>query len=654
MGRFVVLLFALLLPFLPASVRGEEQEGVFRICGKTMCTEKQVCYNEQCEDNCTLPGYECPLGFQCNDDKKVCEMSCSSKKDCPLGMFCSAAHRCETYCRENVTFDGQKCEGTTPECFARPDLGKAFCGCVDGSCAEGMYCRNKKCVPCPKGRLSVKGQSCGCSPGSAASGKGYCRPCGKGQNCNCPKGKKTNGEGDCVTCITSDDCGKSGVFCQDAGTLTAACVPLVCRKGTYMQGNDCLSCPEGCGVCPFGQRCTECLRGYFMEESGCQSCAAKFGEGCGHCFISSERCEECALGYSMRADGSCQKIQCPEGTFLDGEECVRCTDTMPYCSKCTDAKTCLACSGEGVFWNKGVCDCKKGYTKNAETGECDPIECPYGQYYDINQEKCAPCSSVLRGCLECSSEKKCEICDWENNYLMRGDNTCAKMRCEYDSFPQSGQCKKCSSVLPGCLRCSSDGRICVKCAEGMRLRKRKCEPIICGEGTYRVGSKCFSCRDKFPGCESCDEKACNTCEKGYEKVEGGCRDKFCDPALGLFMNRVTGECDKCPYGYKSNGIQCEPIICSVGTYLERYECKQCPEHCVHCGNGGVCNFCDQGYGFIGNKRDCEICPFGSFLRNSKCVLCSDEIKHCVECSSDGKLCYDCGEHKKTVLNKCAE
>lgn len=668
MGRFAAVLFLSLFFVSHASAQSGGAAGIMRSfsavskgdgevytpCGKTMCTSKEVCYNGRCEDNCALPDYECPSGMTCNEKRKVCEMSCASKADCPPGMFCADYGRCERYCRGNVTFSGKVCEGTTPECFERPDLGKAFCGCVDGSCSEGMYCRNKKCVPCPKGRLSVKGQSCGCSPGSAASGKGYCRPCQKGQNCNCPKGRKTNGEGDCVVCVTSDDCGKSGVYCKDAGTLTAECVPLVCREGTYMQGNDCLSCPEGCGVCPFGERCTDCMRGWYMEYGVCQSCAVRFGTGCGHCFIHSDRCEECAFGYSMRADGTCQQIECPEGTFLDGEECVRCSDTLPHCSKCSDAKTCLACEGEAYYWNNGVCDCKKGYVRDEETGECNPIECAYGHYYDIDAESCRPCASAMRGCLECSSGNKCDVCDWENSFLMGGDNRCTKLRCASDSFPQNGQCKPCSTTLPSCTRCSADGTVCVKCENGKRLKNGRCEEILCGAGTYKKKSKCFSCKDKFAACSDCSEKRCFACEKTYILIGNECRPVACNESEFMYLNPLTAKCEKCPSGFKPAGTKCEPIICPKGAYLSGYECKLCPANCESCGKDGRCDRCVKGMGFVDIGNTCKECPFGSFLKGTVCVLCSDVIEHCVECSSDGKMCFDCGEYKKTVLNRCAE
>ena len=76
---------------------------------------------------------------------------------------------------------------------------------------------------------------------------------------------------------------------------------LSCPPGTYISGDKCLSCEDGCIKCFNGVSCaSSCSIGQYEEEDGCHSCPT----GCEIC-DASNTCYRCEDHYALNIDGEC-------------------------------------------------------------------------------------------------------------------------------------------------------------------------------------------------------------------------------------------------------------------------------------------------------------------------------------------------------------
>jgi len=145
---------------------------------------------------------------------------------------------------------------------------------------------------------------------------------------------------------------------------------------------------------------------------------------------------------SCGEDGNC--IQCEDGFFLDGLECVACNEVQPDCNICSaDGSECLSCAGDLVLDELG--------------------------------DWCVPCADIehCNGCLD-GAPDQCSLCD--DGYDLSNDKlSCVEStgNCAIDEFCPWGPdaclnsvgCAKCSASLPGCDRCESNAA-CNRCEEG--------------------------------------------------------------------------------------------------------------------------------------------------------------------------------------------
>ncbi|MCQ2913906.1 MAG: hypothetical protein MJ247_01770 [Alphaproteobacteria bacterium] len=580
-------------------------------------------------------------------------IKCLGDWECPNGWFCyheDEDYYCKQLCLEPKTKSGEICEGITPACFESQTGHDSYCGCVDDSCPSGMICKGTKCVPCPKGYVDYDNSSCNCPPGRAANGKGSCGICGPHQNCHCPDKKVTNGEGNCVTCVSGDDCGDYGFKCINPGKFDSSCGRLVCEEGEYIKGNECVNCPEGCGACENEKVCTKGAPGYFIIDGKPYNCPVGLGEGCAECSgFAAKVCDKCKIGFEKNENNYCVRIQCPDDSFLVGDSCVKCSDLVPNCHFCDSETQCKVCNLPGYQLSVDKqCVCHDGYHLAQDGVSCEIDKCDFGKFHNGNG-----CANCIEGCNVCQDQFQCMLCDEYNGYQLV-NNICQKVFCPVGTYRSGIDCPSCSSAMPNCTECSENGKICNSCMIGFKLKEDNsgCEPIVCKDNEYLLGNDCLSCSEKYSFCSRCNQFECLECDKFYINKIDHCELQTCLPKH--YLSEETLGCELCPVGTNPSADlrSCEPIVCPDGQYLFEDSCVDCHESCATCSSSADCDTCKPGLGRYEDSDYCEVCKLGYYLEDEVCYTCDTSIPGCEECSSDGKVCMDCGKYKISVLNKC--
>jgi hypothetical protein len=176
---------------------------------------------------------------------------------------------------------------------------------------------------------------------------------------------------DALVCIDCD--GDDPAFCTDCsgnieGDNEFGYYANAQGRCTECPAEDCMACENLTGAC------TRCKEGQGVQPGGaCKPCKGPARSRCRYCDGDAKRCSECERGY-----------------FPDPKS-GRCRACPPNCNKCTSAKKCDQCSGDG-------------FGLNATTGLC------------------APC---VEGCIFCqASADQCEACDL--GYTNTTDGGCAR------------------------------------------------------------------------------------------------------------------------------------------------------------------------------------------------------------------------------------
>ena len=473
------------------------------------CSAEQVCKNRICVDLCadsTASG-----GEKCSGITPVCFV-----EDKGHSSYCG--------CSDTSCYDGNKCVfvGGRRECKVcrktercncppayKPDgvggcepcLSGENCGCGDkkangeglcvtctqaSDCPDKMKCVNRKtseskCVPieCAAGEYAGEDrcQSCFVIP--------HCTACNSAADCTACENGFGALNGECAACATAtkdEHCtacsGTVCTKCQTGFTVNnGKCEPIVCKSGTYLNGNDCVPCPAGCAQCASPDSCLACAEGY-------------------------------------EPDGTlCKAIVCQPRSYLKDNFCVSC---LPDCERCEDGDSCLQCK-KGYFFDaeRRACVlrvCERGTFKDGETGECRPcaIEncaacdadscfgCAAG--YALNAEKCVP-EKCPDGCKTCSTPDSCDVCD-AGYELYEGK--CAAVDCPDGKYLSGSTCRACPA---GCGKCS-DAKTCLACSSSEY---------------YLSGTLCRKCAGALSDCETCsDAKTCLSCKDGKTLENGRC------------------------------------------------------------------------------------------------------------------------------------
>jgi proprotein convertase subtilisin/kexin type 5 len=221
-----------------------------------------------------------------------------------------------------------------------------------------------------------------------------------------------------------------------------------------------------------------------------------------------------------------------------------------------------------------MCVCEPGYTSGAGT--------------------CSACYTIMPGCLNCTSSSSCSICDIGSGFLFNPFNSdCFCPTGTYFSLsalsPSTVACFNCSSAIPGCLACTSN-TTCTLCNSLLTLTlSPSADACICQTGFYLDGS-CQSCSAAMTGCISCTSSSvCTMCDASKNFQASG-QECACSPAYFLDFSLVcvacaTG-CTSCS-GSSSNCQSCvssrilfgTTCTCPLGTYASGATCSSCDSAC---------------------------------------------------------------------------
>ncbi|ESU39941.1 Variant-specific surface protein, partial [Giardia duodenalis] len=333
----------------------------------------------------------------------------------------------------------------------------------------------------------------------------------------------------------------------------------------------------------------------------------------------------------------------------EGSNCVKSDCSTENCKTCTNPKAaneaCTACV-TGMFLTP--------------TGQCIDECVTISGYYGTADGKCKKCE--VANCVVCGATGACDLCA-DGFY----GSSCSKC---YES------CKNCKGATASdCTACPA-GRALIygddptkgTCGEGCTTGTGKgackaCDLTIdgtkycsaCDTATeYPQNGVCATPTARASSCQSQNvaSGACNTCENGFFKMNGGCYSTSQLPGSTVCVTAPTGgTCTKSEPGYNVNSGTL--VTCGVG-------CAECTnsDSCTTCASGYVkltsaatCTKCDAGCATCTTAAStCSTCADGYYLSNSKCIACDKSdgsiagVKDCLSCaapsgSTGPVLCY---------------
>jgi cysteine-rich repeat protein len=184
----------------------------------------------------------------------------------------------------------------------------------------------------------------------------------------------------------------------------------------------------------------------------------------------------------------------------------------------------------------------------------------------MNGSGCALCSSLIPGCLTCSSNTTCTMCDTANHFQISG-SVCG---CASGYALNGLVCGTCAAVMPRCLTCSSN-TTCTMCdtANHFQISGSVCG---CVSGYTLNGSTCATCASSMSECLLCSSNSvCTSCSSGFTLNTSTCQEICGDGILFVLPcddgNNVNG--DGC-----SSTCHIEPgYTCSGGSSTSRSVCS---------------------------------------------------------------------------------
>lgn len=355
-----------------------------------------------------------------------------------------------------------------------------------------------------------------------------------------------DGEGD-----NNDPNNPNGQFCGDGlclGIEDSQSCPEDCARSencgdgvcSPVDGDDCRSCAEDCGVCQ-----VQCGDGVCWGTESCLTCTAD----CGEC-------------TSTCGDGTCQPNENSQNCPYDcGFPPVSCGDNV--CNGTEDCQSCAQDCGEcSATCQPGVC----GTGDNCQN-------CPAG---------CGPCTGCGDGV--CRDAESCETCEPDCGICLGPVDGCGDGVCEGSESPQNCPAD-CGSPGPTCGDGTCNGNEdAVSCPQDCQAAS----PETCPDGTC-FGETCQDCPQDCGVCEArCGDGICQAdeapcaCVADCGECSGGtfCGDGVCSP--GETEDTCEADCPSSPGCLIDSGLpECQPSQACTGTADTR--------------GGDVCDGIDQAW-----------------------------------------------------------
>ncbi|XP_006891492.1 PREDICTED: laminin subunit alpha-1 [Elephantulus edwardii] len=409
-----------------------------------------------------LPGYYRMDGILFGGICQLCECH-GHATECDIHGTCSA-------CMHNTT--GDHCEHCLPGFYGEPSRGTPG-DCQPCACPLSIASNNFS----PTCHLHEGGEMrCDqCTPGYSGT---WCERCADGYYgnptvpgdscipCNCSgnvdplkPGNCDSVTGECLKCIGNT----GGAHCERCadGFYGDAVTAKNCRA-CECHGKGSLSpiCHHETGLCDCkahvtGQRCDQCLSGYYGWGSGlgCLPCNCSptgslsndcTEEGQCHCIlgVTGKRCDRCARGFFASQDGGCTPCDCAHTqNTCDPHtgECICPPHTQGWkCQECEDGYWghdlelgCKACNCSHVGSTSHQCDVLTGQCKcKSMFGGLSCDQCTLGHR---GFPTCVSCDCDPRGTLAdtcdqkqglCSCEEETGICSCKENVIGHHCNIC--------------------------------------------------------------------------------------------------------------------------------------------------------------------------------------------------------------------------------------
>lgn len=486
-------------------------------------------------------------------------------------------------------------------------------------------------------------------------------------------------------------------------TVNGTCT--LCPAGKYSSKDgvtSCTRCPAGkYSTAPTSQAnntaCTNCLPGYFANDTSSTTCAA-CEAGTYIADAGQSYCTTCRAGtYSSSAKASLPCTTCLAGTYSVADKSTSCTPCAAgYFANLSNSTACSLCLAGTV----------------APAGSSRCTLCPWGTYSSTNgMEKCISCPSgkysATAGSTECTD---CFIGYFAQN---NGSSSCAAcLPGKYiDKFGASS-CKNCPagkrSVLdlgsiycvdcdPGTFAATEGNDLCSACSgacvEGQRYESTACNASTnrvcsacrkqqCSTGTTSNVTWCPSNKNGYFDCIPCPsygndnvhlvpEYSCSSCPaRDCGGTPGTYRIAKCPTSYQLNDTYSCGRCQGCTYrfyvkswgsvcnGYgdapasldTSNTSQCLPCVtyCQAGQYISNLCNGRSQNNTETCTN---CTSCPYGHYHAKNLTgkmhpDYEWKPWSSGYVELPCtgrgILNSDGLSDCERCDAcpNGMYAYD--------------
>ncbi|KAL4496784.1 hypothetical protein ABPG73_011750, partial [Tetrahymena malaccensis] len=556
--------------------------------------------NNQCGGTCPLGTFKDSSGAPSLNVCTDCDKSCKT---------CDQFSTQCTSCDNNKYLQGTNCQASCDSNYYPNSERKCIiCSSKFPNCTK---CTASSCLQCNLPYFFVEGQN----------------------NCQsqCPQGYgsiTTSVNNTCKQC-TNSDC--KSCLASNLG-LCDSCYPNSAKP--YLSGTSCVN---------------QCALNEYIETntSKCVLCSAKT-IGCDTCTETS--CKSCLTQYLDLINGKCvdncsplKQIESPIKICV--QDCAAIDSSLIYCVNCqtdpSNNKICLECEN-GKYLDQNVCQ----------------SSCPDGKYPDSNSI-CQQCSNKFLGCNKCTGTT-CTSCQDASQYYDPVAQKCA-FSCEYGANPISPSficqsclkttCKQCSqSNLSQCTSCFSDGLY-------QYLQDGDCVQN-CSSKYYADGLDCKLCSSKIPNCDLCNSDGCLNCSSTYylsidkQQCIQPCPDK-------QYATSIDGV-NQCQYCQNSRCLQCDPsqpnlcLSCDPlqnTKYLENGQCNlSCSDHNFP-NSQNICQKCESKFQNCNlcSKSTCLLCNTGYYL-DVQTQSCVDTCPNGMYGSSLTKQCEFCNQ--KNECEKC--